>query len=236
MRYNVRQKNSNFFVVPKAWQSHPRRPPQTNDNMTVLDYSSGTKKEMGLATANVVNIGDKTSMEITLNPGFNWVESVSPLLPGCPKSCPANHFGFLKSGCMKVHYDDGTTATVNAGESYLIPPGHLPEVVGDVPWYVPKTASRNNVMLCALTRRYFSYVVGVLFLAPQLRSLTRPRPRTPPQRDGRVLPVHRRRHGFHEEVSDVGEARLVHKGSFVIASCRSPALGRTSIFEGLVFS
>ena len=106
--------------------------------MTVLDYTSGTKKEMGLATANVVNIGDKTSMEITLNPGFNWVESVSPLLPGCPKSCPANHFGFLKSGTMKVHYDDGTNATVNAGESYLIPPGHLPEVVGDVPWYVRK--------------------------------------------------------------------------------------------------
>ena len=110
--------------------------------MTVLDYTSGTKKEMGLATANVVNIGDKTSMEITLNPGFNWVESVSPLLPGCPKSCPANHFGFLKSGTMKVHYDDGTNATVNAGESYLIPPGHLPEVVGDVPWYVRKI---NNI-------------------------------------------------------------------------------------------
>ena len=110
--------------------------------MTVLDYTSGTKKEMGLATANVVNIGDKTSMEITLNPGFNWVESVSPLLPGYPKSCPANHFGFLKSGTMKVHYDDGTNATVNAGESYLIPPGHLPEVVGDVPWYVRKI---NNI-------------------------------------------------------------------------------------------
>ena len=123
--------------------------------MTVLDYTSGTKKEMGLATANVVNVGDKTSMEITLNPGFNWVESVSPLLPGCPKSCPANHFGFLKSGCMKVHYDDGTTATVNAGESYLIPPGHLPEVVGDIPWCVPKTATRNNVML-RRRRRYFS--------------------------------------------------------------------------------
>mmetsp|Transcript_3154 Transcript_3154/g.13178 ORF Transcript_3154/g.13178 Transcript_3154/m.13178 type:complete len:92 (-) Transcript_3154:202-477(-) len=65
--------------------------------------------------------------------GLRGCESVSPLLPGCPKSCPANHFGFLKSGTMKVHYDDGTTATVNAGESYLIPPGHLPEVVGDVP-------------------------------------------------------------------------------------------------------
>ena len=89
--------------------------------MTVLDYTSGTKKEMGLATANVVNIGDKTSMEITLNPGFNWVESVSPLLPGCPKSCPANHFGFLKSGMhrtggfAKVHDLALAHAFVSAG-------------------------------------------------------------------------------------------------------------------------
>jgi len=144
--------------------------------MTVLDYTSGTKKEMGLATANVVNVGDKTSMEITLNPGFNWVESVSPLLPGCPKSCPANHFGFLKSGTMKVHYDDGTSATVNAGESYLIPPGHLPEVVGDVPWYVRST------------NKYETYRRGDIFLIWHRGSLSRaatpladaPSPSTPP--------------------------------------------------------
>jgi len=169
--------------------------------MTVLDYTSGTKKEMGLATANVVNVGDKTSMEITLNPGFNWVESVSPLLPGCPKSCPANHFGFLKSGTMKVHYDDGTSATVNAGESYLIPPGHLPEVVGDVPWYVGQI---NTKRIDA--EIFLLFGIAVLSRAPRLRSLTRPPPRRPPhpspQRDGRVLPVHRRRRGFHEEVSD----------------------------------
>jgi hypothetical protein len=176
--------------------------------MTVLDYTSGTKKEMGLATANVVNIGDKTSMEITLNPGFNWVESVSPLLPGCPKSCPANHFGFLKSGTMKVHYDDGTTATVNAGESYLIPPGHLPEVVGDVPWYVRrKQQKRSFSFVSSSTKRYFSTPrrtrssLSRRDPAPHAPSPWTP-PRPSPQRDGRVLPVHRRRRGFHEEVSD----------------------------------
>jgi hypothetical protein len=174
--------------------------------MTVLDYATGTKKEMGLATANVVNVGDKTSMEITLNPGFNWVESVSPLLPGCPKSCPANHFGFLKSGTMKVHYDDGTTATVNAGESYLIPPGHLPEVVGDVPWYVRRKQQKRSLSF-RLTKRYFSTPrrtrssLSRRDPAPHAPSPWTP-PRPSPQRDGRVLPVHRRRRGFHEEVSD----------------------------------
>ena len=94
----------------------------------------GTLKDMGKATAKVVNIGDKTSMKITLEPGFDWIKEVSPKLPGCPEWCPANHFGYLESGSMKIKYQDGSTATVNAGGSYLIPPGHLPEDIGDVPW------------------------------------------------------------------------------------------------------
>ena len=34
---------------------------------------------------------------------------------------------------MKINYKDGSTETVNAGSSYNIPPGHLPEVIGDIP-------------------------------------------------------------------------------------------------------
>ena len=34
---------------------------------------------------------------------------------------------------MKVKYEDGSDVTINAGESYNIPPGHLPEVIGDIP-------------------------------------------------------------------------------------------------------
>ena len=72
-------------------------------------------------------------MKITLNPGFDWIKDVSPKLPNCPSWCPANHFGYLEKGTMKVKFDDGSEVTVNAGESYNIHPGHLPEVVGDVP-------------------------------------------------------------------------------------------------------
>ena len=160
--------------------------------MTIIDYSAGTLKDMGLAQAKVVTMDDKTTMEITLKPGFDWVKEVrstspvhqiwhiyrsprtcpcpstrllvsstsftsgplrafpaetipdafptpiftvqvSPKLPGCPEWCPANHFGYLQSGTMKINYKDGSTETVNAGSSYNIPPGHLPEVIGDVP-------------------------------------------------------------------------------------------------------
>mmetsp|Transcript_850 Transcript_850/g.3876 ORF Transcript_850/g.3876 Transcript_850/m.3876 type:complete len:121 (+) Transcript_850:1437-1799(+) len=101
--------------------------------MTIVDYNAGTVKDMGLAQAKVVTMDDKTTMEITLNPGFDWKKEVSPKLPGCPEWCPANHFGYLQAGTMKVQYKDGSTETVNAGSSYNIPPGHLPEVIGDVP-------------------------------------------------------------------------------------------------------
>ena len=102
--------------------------------MTIIDYEAGTLKDMGKASAKVVTMGDKTSMKITLEPGFDWIKEVSPKLPGCPVWCPANHFGYLEKGTMKVKYEDGSDITVNAGESYNIPPGHLPEVIGDVPW------------------------------------------------------------------------------------------------------
>ena len=139
--------------------------------MTKIDYENGVHKDMGKAQAHVVNLGDKTSMKIVLQPGFDWVSEVGPKLPGCPKWCPANHFGYLESGTMKVKYEDGSTSP-STGESYLIPPvrpapfvsdaeslatvpsrvssvasllttgtdlspprypGHLPEVIGDIP-------------------------------------------------------------------------------------------------------
>ena len=45
-------------------------------DMTIIDYSAGTLKDMGLAQAKVVTMDDKTTMEITLNPGFDWIKEV----------------------------------------------------------------------------------------------------------------------------------------------------------------
>ena len=44
--------------------------------MTIIDYSAGTLKDMGLAQAKVVTMDDKTTMEITLKPGFDWLKEV----------------------------------------------------------------------------------------------------------------------------------------------------------------
>lgn len=70
--------------------------------------------------------GGKQMTRLAIQKGFDWKKSISPLLPGCPDWCPATHFGYLESGSMTVKMQDGTQMTINAGESYLVPPGHLP--------------------------------------------------------------------------------------------------------------
>jgi quercetin dioxygenase-like cupin family protein len=75
--------------------------------------------------------GGKTATRIHIEKGFDWRVNVKPLLPGCPDWCPATHFGYLESGQMDVLMQDGTKVTVKQGETYLIPPGHLPSVDQD---------------------------------------------------------------------------------------------------------
>lgn len=76
-------------------------------------------------------VGGKKAMKMWLEPGFNWTKTIRPLLPGCPEWCPATHFGYLEQGTMKVEYENGTSETINAGETYLCTPGHRPEILGD---------------------------------------------------------------------------------------------------------
>lgn len=63
---------------------------------------------------------------IKIQKGFDWRTSIGPILPGCPEWCPATHFGYLESGSMGIRMMDGSEMTIQAGETYLIKPGHLP--------------------------------------------------------------------------------------------------------------
>ena len=69
----------------------------------------------------------KQVMRIEVQAGFDWTESVKPILPGNPDWCPSSHFGYLESGSMDILMEDETTIHVKAGETYFIPPGHRPE-------------------------------------------------------------------------------------------------------------
>jgi len=68
----------------------------------------------------------KQTARIIIDAGFDWRQSIAPKLPGCPQWCPATHFGYLESGSMLIKMQDGSEKLIKAGESYLVPPGHLP--------------------------------------------------------------------------------------------------------------
>ena len=84
-----------------------------------------TKEMDGVKMWIFTHEGKKMS-RIAIEPGFDWKKTVSPMLPGCPDWCPATHFGYLESGEMGIKLKDGTEQTIKAGESYFVPPGHLP--------------------------------------------------------------------------------------------------------------
>ena len=65
-------------------------------------------------------------------PGWRWETDVAPIAG--TESCQHRHVGYTISGKLAVRMTDGTTLSIEPGDAYEIPPGHLAWVVGDVPW------------------------------------------------------------------------------------------------------
>jgi uncharacterized cupin superfamily protein len=64
----------------------------------------------------------------TFEPGWKWSENVKPIAG--TDSCQVAHFGYVLSGSMRVHMDDGQEIEINSGDVVAIPPGHDAEVTG----------------------------------------------------------------------------------------------------------
>lgn len=79
----------------------------------------------------VVHLGNVHAARLTLEPGWRWSECVKPVAG--TDSCQTPHVGFIASGTIHVVMDDGTERDVQAGEAYVIEPGHDAYVVGDSP-------------------------------------------------------------------------------------------------------
>jgi quercetin dioxygenase-like cupin family protein len=39
----------------------------------------------------------------------------------------------MLEGAARLTYDDGTAEIITAGQFYVIPAGHVPEILGDIP-------------------------------------------------------------------------------------------------------
>jgi hypothetical protein len=79
--------------------------------------------------AEIVRVGSTTVGRLTLQPGWRWSECIKPIVK--TESCQIRHVGIVGSGIMHVVHDDGTEVDLNAGEAYVIEPGHDAWIVGD---------------------------------------------------------------------------------------------------------
>ena len=70
----------------------------------------------------IVRLEGFTFGRFTLDPGWRWSECIKPVVK--TDSCQVSHAGYVVSGSITVQLNDGTRRTINAGESYTIPPGH----------------------------------------------------------------------------------------------------------------
>jgi hypothetical protein len=77
----------------------------------------------------IVNLGEYTLGRFTFDTGWRWSDCIKPVVK--TESCQNNHVGYCVSGSLEVHLDNGESVTINAGDSYTIPPGHDAWVVGN---------------------------------------------------------------------------------------------------------
>jgi mannose-6-phosphate isomerase-like protein (cupin superfamily) len=83
-------------------------------------------------TVDVNTLGDYTIGRFTFLPGWRWSDCIKPVVG--TDSCQVNHVGYCISGTLEVETNAGERATITAGDSYAIPPGHDAHVVGDEPF------------------------------------------------------------------------------------------------------
>ena len=92
------------------------------------------RDEQGLekTRAELVRVGSTTVGRLTLQPGWQWSECIKPVVG--TDSCQVRHVGIVQAGTLHVVHDDGTEEDLEAGDAYIIEPGHDASVVGDEPW------------------------------------------------------------------------------------------------------
>ncbi|NKX55160.1 cupin domain-containing protein [Arthrobacter mobilis] len=94
--------------------------------------SPDEKRRPAKTEVDVVGVSGYTLARFRFEPGWRWSECIKPVVN--TESCQISHVGLCTAGSITVQMDDGTRATVKAGDSYAIPPGHDAWVEGDQPY------------------------------------------------------------------------------------------------------
>jgi uncharacterized cupin superfamily protein len=103
----------------------------TKMNTRNIDAPDETRKFQAHGHVDVVTLGNFTLGRGTFEPGWQWSKDVKPIAG--TESCMTRHTGICLSGQMTVRSDDGTEATIGAGDVFVLEPGHDAWTVGDQP-------------------------------------------------------------------------------------------------------
>ena len=88
-------------------------------------------REFDKGRIEMLTIGETFFARTVFEPGWRWSESVKPLVG--TESCELPHAAYVASGALHVSMDDGRQLDVEAGELFVVGPGHDAWVIGDEP-------------------------------------------------------------------------------------------------------
>jgi quercetin dioxygenase-like cupin family protein len=106
----------------------------TNATATIVKSFSApddTRTTRGPGRIDFVSLGDVTVGRATYEPGWRWAEHMQPLVG--TDQCELTHVGYVVSGRQMVRMADGTEVELNAGDAFVVGPGHDTWVVGEEP-------------------------------------------------------------------------------------------------------
>lgn len=86
-------------------------------------------RTFGKGKAEVVNVDGVTVIRLHYEPGWKWSEHVKPIAK--TDRCEVQHVGYMVQGRLHIVSRDGAEGEINAGDGFVIPPGHDAWTVGN---------------------------------------------------------------------------------------------------------
>jgi len=93
-----------------------------------LDSPDETRT-FGKGKAEVVNVGGVSIFRLHYEPGWRWSEHIKPMAK--TDRCEVRHVGYMVQGRLKIVGRDGSEGELEAGDAFVIPPGHDAWTVGN---------------------------------------------------------------------------------------------------------
>lgn len=89
------------------------------------------RRDFPMGHLEVVNMTGLVFGKATFEPGWRWTESVKDIAG--TELCEVHHNGYVIQGRLRIRMRDGAEAEVDAGDVFVVEPGHDAWVVGDEP-------------------------------------------------------------------------------------------------------